>query len=83
MRGSNKRKGYVIDPEIEAELQVGQVFFGQGRNREPRARQVDALSGGEHAAHDHFAVHIRSLDGAHLNAKPTVGQQHHLAGAKV
>ena len=81
LRALHEGKRDPLHAEPEREAQVRAVLFGERRDRQHDARQVDALAVAEAPALHHLRLQRRIGLGQHLQPQPSVVEQHVVARA--
>ena len=77
---ADERLGDVVDPELESELEVGEILLRERGNRERDARDVDALVRLDHSAGHDPAERAAARDALHAKTDVTVVDEDLVAG---
>ena len=76
----DERYGYHVDAVLQPEFQIDAIFVGESGDAERCPREIDSLVFAEHAAVDHFALHIVVMHLQHSQLDQAIGQQDACAG---
>jgi hypothetical protein len=79
-RAANKREGDIVYVLLDAKPEVCAIFFGQGRDAEGNAGQVDALVLAQFASVDHAAEDVASGDALYAKLDAAIRKQDTAAG---
>lgn len=71
----DERKRHPVDPQFQAEGEIGPVLRGQWRQIQDSTGDIDALAVRDHAANDDFCIDEICPQPGHANANPAVVDQ--------
>ena len=83
VRAAHEGQGDQVDAQVEREAEVLFVLFGEGRDADGDAREVEALVVGDHAADEDAGADAGTLDRGDVQDDASVVDEDGVAGADV